>query len=225
MRRWFLLMLGGIGASAAAVVLLPGTAHALGPKVGSVAIPVVAPAPATPSVLPTAALPTVPLPTVPRVPAPATPVVVVRTVVAHVVDGVRTELPAITVHAPVAVPSLTVISHSTHAVVPAAPLPPHRSRTRVAQTPMFDTDSHMRTTHTTMTATRPSQSSRTGAMLAGLLVPSTGTAVTPAKPSFSTPFVSGDAPAFAPGVASTRVSSPTGDRTRPGFLVGSARPG
>jgi hypothetical protein len=208
MNRRLLLTLAGLGASAAAVFLMSGTAHALAP-------------PPTPVHL-----------TIPKPPAVAT----VKTVTTEGVHEVKQAAPVkqVATTVPVVVKRLTgtldqslaaptAVPHRSLAVAPN-PLRVARSSrpSEVRASAFASTGSPRTSTQMQSTRTRPASHHSTPAFaFAGL----SDTALSPAQSSVGSPFASIATRTPFTGTATRWLTFPTADRTRPGFLVGSARPG
>ena len=207
MNRRLLLTLAGLGTGAAALFLMSGTAHALAPT------------------------PPVHL-TIPKPPAVA-PVTSATTKVVHEVKQ-TVPVKQIAATVPVVVKRVTgTLDHSLAAATAVAhsSLAVATNRLRIARSPRTNevraavfTSTGSRRTSTQMrsTRTRPASHHSTVAFgFAGL----SDNALSPAQSSVGSPFASIATRTPFVSTAMQWLAFPTADRTRPGFLVGSARPG
>jgi hypothetical protein len=220
MRRRLLFLLAGLGASAAAIVLLPGTAHALAPA--SSARPAPPPVhlsiPKPPDVVAVKTVATRVVHQVKQIPqvgevaqvVAAVPVVVGRVTVPLVTPAMEAvalrSLPIARDRAPndLRISMSTRPSRLGHALASAVASAPHAThRTRKTRT------------------RRPSNGSSLLFVLPGL----SDNAMSPARSSVGSPFASIETRAPRVTTRSCWLTFPTADRTRPGFLAGSARPG
>jgi hypothetical protein len=213
--RRLLLVLAGFGTTAAAVFLMSGTAHALAPR----------PALRTPARL---VVPTAPV----GVTAPdaggvtaVTPVAQNLTPVPSVeqlVEPVPTVVRRVATTLDLPLQTHSTAAHRAVSVVPNRLRAARSSRASGARAPTFANAGSLRAPALLNTRTRvPSRGSTLAFMLPGL----SGSAVTPARSSVGSPFAALATGTAQHGAVTRWVTFPTADRTRPGFLVGSARPG
>jgi hypothetical protein len=220
MNRRLLLTLAGLGTSAVAVFLMSGTAHALA----------LAPAPAAPRpALPVGlVVPTPVTPTAPHHGSVETVTTKVVETVTHVppVTKVVESVPVVVQRVPTIVvsslPALPVAAHRSLAVAPKRLHAARSSRASMVHTSKFAAapsraSSALRSTRTR----RSSHRSPFALLLPGL----SDNALTPARSSAGSPFAALATRMAHVGTVTHWLAFPTADRTRPGFLVGSARPG
>jgi hypothetical protein len=227
MNRRLLLTVAGLGTSAAAVFLMAGTAHALAPP------PTVRPPMAPVHLI----VPAAPDRSAPDRSAPdrsAGGVATVKTVTTKVAHEVRQVPPVEKVvgTVPVVVKRVTAtLDHSVpmttvvvHRALPASSLGLARSRQSTkAHAPAF-TNASSRHTTAQMRSPRTRQTSHSSTV--AFVVPGlTDNALSPARSSIGSPFASLTTRTPRVSTAAQWLTFPTPDRTRPGFLVGSARPG
>ena len=219
MNRRLLLVLAGFGTTAAAVFLMSGTAHALVPR---------------PALRPHAAPVRLVVPTAPvGVAAPdAGGVTAVTTTVAQnltpvpwveqLVEPVPTVVRRVATTLDLSLQTRSTAVHRAVNVVVSRVRAARSPRTSAAHAPTFAYATSPRAP--ALLSTRTRGSSR-GSTLAFLLPGLSGNALTPARSSVGSPFAALATGTPQHGAVTRWVTFPTADRTRPGFLVGSARPG